>query len=62
MTWQKNGWAVFRLAAVEFNYKEIDRKLKEQLIYGLNDNDMLAEIIRKLTKTEASTAVTNEQV
>ena len=35
-----------RLAAVECNYKEIDRQLKEQFIHRLNDNDMPAEIIR----------------
>ena len=52
----------FRLAAVQCNYKEIDRQLKEQFIHGLNDNDMLAEIIRELTKAEKNTAVTSEQV
>ena len=51
-----------RLAIIECNYKEIDRKLKEQFIHGLNDNDMLAEIIRELSKAEESTAVTSEQV
>ena len=51
-----------RLAAVESNYKEIDRQLKQQFIQGLNDNDMLAEIIREPTKAEESTAATSEQV
>ena len=51
-----------RLAAVECNYKEIDRDLKEQLIHGLNDNDMLAETIRELIKAMECTAVTSEQV
>ena len=32
-----------RLAAVECNYTEIDRQLKEQFIHGLNDNDMLTQ-------------------
>ena len=50
------------MAAVECNYKEIDRQLKEQFIHGLNDNDMLTEIIRELTKAEENTAVTSEQV
>ena len=36
-----------RLAPVECNYKEIDRQLKEKFIHGLNDNDMLVEIIRE---------------
>ena len=34
----------------------------EQLIHGLNDNDMLAEIIRELPKTEESKDVTSKQV
>ena len=51
-----------RLAAVDSNYKERDRQLKEQFKWRLNDNDMLAEIIRELTKAEESTAVTSEQV
>ena len=33
-----------RLAAVECNNKEIDRQLKEQFLYGLNDNSMIVEI------------------
>ena len=48
----------FRLAAIECNYKEIDR----QLIHRFNDYDMLAEIIRELTKAEESTVVTSKQV
>ena len=51
-----------RLAAVECNSKEIDRQLKEQFIQRLNDNDMLANIIREFTKADKSTAVTSEQV
>ena len=41
-----------RLAAVECNYKEVYRQLKEQFMYRLNDYDMLAEIIRELTKAQ----------
>ena len=41
-----------RLAAVECSYEERDRKLKEQFIHRLYDNDMLVKIIRKLTKIE----------
>ena len=51
-----------RLAAVECNYKEIDGQLKEQFTHRLNDNDLLVEIIRELTKAEESAAVTGEQV
>ena len=50
------------LAAVECNYKELDRQLKEQVIHWLNDNDLLVEIIRELTKTKECTTVTSEQV
>ena len=51
-----------RLAAIECNYKEIGRQLKEQFIHNLNDTEMLAEIIRELTKTHEDTEVTNEKV
>ena len=30
-----------RVAAIECNYKEIDRQLKEQFIHRLNNSDML---------------------
>ena len=50
-----------RLAAIECNYKEIDRKLKEQFMYRINDSDMLAEIFRQFTKTYENTHVTREQ-
>ena len=36
--------------------------MKEQSIHRLNDNDMLVEIIRELTKIEESGDVTGEQV
>ena len=39
--WMGRLW----LLAVEYNYKELDRQLKEQFIDGLNDSDMLREII-----------------
>ena len=38
-----------RIKANEYGYKEKDRKLKEQFIDGINDNDMMTEIIRELT-------------
>ena len=41
-----------RIATAECNYKKIDRQLKEQFIHGLNDDDMIIEIIKDLTKTE----------
>ena len=54
--------ARLRLAAVECNYKEVDRQLKEQFVHGLNDNDMLAEITKKLIKAEKSMEITSEQI
>ena len=48
-----------KLAAVECNYKEMDRQLKKQFICRLNDNDILGEIIREFTKAEESTVVTD---
>ena len=38
------------LSVIKCNYKELNRQLKEQFIHGLNDTDMLGEIIRKLKK------------
>ena len=49
-------------AAVECNYKEIDRQLKEQFKHGLNDEEMLAEIIRELTKCEENITICSENV
>ena len=37
-----------RLTDVECNYQEIDRQLREQFIHGLNDIDMLVEILMKI--------------
>ena len=34
-----------QLSAIECNYKELDRQLKQKFIHGLNDIDMLGEII-----------------
>ena len=52
----------FRIATADCNYKEIDTQLKEQFIHGLNDNDMIMEIIEELTKTEIYENVTSEQI
>ena len=37
----------FRIRANEFGYKEKDRRLKEQFINGINDDDMMTGIIKK---------------
>ena len=47
---------------VECKYKEVDRQLKEQFIHGLNDDEMLAEIIRELTKCEENVTILSETV
>ena len=45
----------------ECNYTEVDKQLKGQFIDGVNDNDMLKEIINKLAKKEKS-ILTSEKV
>ena len=50
-----------RLAAIECNYKETDRQLKEQFIHSLNDTEMLAEILRELTKIQENTQITSQK-
>ena len=50
-----------RIAAIECNYKEVDRQLKEQFIHGLNYSDKLAKIIRELAKIDENTMITSEQ-
>ena len=47
---------------VECKYKEVDRQLKEQLIHGLNDDEMLVEVIRDLTKCREDVTIPSETV
>ena len=51
-----------RLAAIDCNYKETDRQLKDQFIHGLNNTDMLAKIIMDLTKVKENMEVTSEKL
>ena len=51
-----------RIATVECNYKETDRQLKKQFIHGLNNSDMIVEIVKELTKMGENENVTSEQV
>ena len=44
------------------NYIETDRKLKEQFILGLNDNDMLIKIIWTFTVIKDTSVATRGQV
>ena len=50
------------MAAVECNYREVDRQLKEQLIHGFNDRCMLEEIIKELTGANEDEQITSEGV
>ena len=51
-----------QLTAVECNYQELDRQLKEQFIHGLNDKEMLCEIIKELTTTKRNDTITIENI
>ena len=51
-----------RTEVVKCSYKDIDRQLKEQLIHGLHDEEMLVEIIRELTKCDENSAIHSENV
>ena len=51
-----------RIAVEECNDKEIYRQLKEQLIHGLNDDNMLINIIHELSTIKDPNVVTREQV
>ena len=50
------------LSAIECNYKALDRQLKEQFVHGLNDTDMLGEIIWELTKIHEKEEITGKNV
>ena len=56
--WMGRLW----VAAVECNYQEVDRQLKEQFINGLNDKCMLEEIIKELTATNNDDHITSGDV
>ena len=51
-----------RMAAIECNYKEIDRQLNKQFIHGLNDNGTILTTIKQLTKTEENKDITRNEV
>ena len=51
-----------KTAAVDCNYKEGDRQLKEQFIHRLNDSEMLTESIRDLTKSDENVMIPSECV
>ena len=47
------------VVAVECNYQEVNRQLKEQFIHGLNDKGMLEEKIKELTATKNDDCITS---
>ena len=47
------------VAAVECNYQEVDRHLKEQFIQGLNEKSLLEEIIKELTTARNDDHITS---
>ena len=46
-----------QVAALEYNYQEVHRQLKEQFIHGLNDKCMLEEIIKEPTATRSDDCI-----
>ena len=50
------------MVVAECNYKEIDCQLKEQFIHGLNDKNMLDEVIRELIAKHINEQTTSEDV
>ena len=51
-----------RVAAIECNYQEVDRQLKEQFFHGLNDKNMLEEIIKELMTVRGDDQITSGNV
>ena len=52
--------ARFRIVSIECNYKAIGRQLTEESRHGLNDLEMLAEIIRELTTSDENEIMLTE--
>ena len=50
------------ISAIECNYQELDRQLKEQFIHGLNDTDVLGETIWELTKVKENGIIMSKNV
>ena len=51
-----------RVKEIKYKCKEIDRRLKEQFINGINDQTMTSEIRRELMVIKVMSDVTNEQI
>ena len=52
-------WGRLRVAAIECNYHEVDRQLKEQLIHVLYNKNMLEEIIKELMTVKSDEQITS---
>lgn len=50
----------FGITTIECSYKELDRQSKAQFINGLNNSEILAEIIRELTKSDEDMSISSE--
>ena len=53
---------ILRIAAKECNSQELDRWVIEQIIHGINDNNMLIEISNELKTMKNTNEVTSNQV
>ena len=51
-----------RVSVVDCNYQKLNRQLKEQFIHGLNDTEMLGEIIWELTKIMENGIIMSENI
>ena len=56
----KNRWAIQNKS--QCVHKEKDRRLKEQFINDINDDNMMTEILRKLTIIKGTNDLTIDQV
>ena len=51
----------FRMNANKCEYKDKDRRLEEQFINGINDDDMMTEIIWEWTTVKKTCEITRKQ-
>ena len=51
-----------RIAAKECNYQESDRWVKEECINGINDDNMLIEIVTELKAMKKTRKITSNQI
>ena len=51
-----------RMKTNEGKYKEKDRRINEQFINGINDDEMMTEIILELPAVKKTSEITSEKV